>query len=148
MKLVALHDDEAVRAHVLACADLLAAEEFVRVGAEYGFALSFGRSPSECIREVIEGYRSEHLFPGESRFKVSNWRSAVGGNPEARNQVTWHEPSSSLPRGVFEFDLPLNGKWSDLLAEFVLFESTDHPGRFVVSLEDISSPNSAPVSVA
>ena len=147
MKLVAHYDDQAVRAHVLACAELLAACEFERVGAEFGFALAFDRPRSECIREAISSYRSEQFFPGEREFQVTDWRVAVGGNPAPKSKLTWYKPSA-LPRGVFEFDLPLNGRWSDLLAEFVLFESSEQPGQFVVSLEDISSPNGARGSVA
>jgi hypothetical protein len=148
VKAVALYDEQAVRAHVLACADLLAAQQFERVGAEFGFALAFGRPRAECIREAISGYRSEQYFPGEHVFTVSDWRAAIGGNPKPRSQLQWYKPSSSLPRGLFEFDLPLNGKWSDLLAEFVLFESSEQPGQLIISLEDISSPNGASIGVA
>ena len=79
---------------------------------------------------------------------MSGWREALGGNPEPRSQLIWYQPSIALPRGVFEFDLPLNGKWSDLLAEFVLSESTEQPGQCVMSLEDISSSKGSGAGVA
>ncbi len=148
MKLVALHDEQTIRTHVLACADLLAAREFERVGEQFGFALAFGRPRAECISEAIHRYRSERFYPGQSEFNVSGWREARGGNPEPRSKLTWYQPGTSLPRGVFEFDLPLNGRWSDLLAEFVLFESAEQPGQCILSLEDISSTRGGARDVA
>lgn len=38
-----------------------------------------------------------------------------------------------------EFDLPLNGKWSDLQADFVLFQNPHPEGGYCLGLEEISS---------
>jgi hypothetical protein len=42
-------------------------------------------------------------------------------------------------RGAVSIDLPLNGRWSDLRADFVWFESADPIGDYHLALEEIGS---------
>jgi hypothetical protein len=50
--------------------------------------------------------------------------------------VIWYEPNDSALVGAVSFRLPLNGEWSDLTADFVLFE-TDAEDGFLLRLEEI-----------
>jgi hypothetical protein len=116
--------------------DVLAAEDYEAVVRELGFPAGFYSSPAECLRAQIKRYVSPEYFPGVTDFVVTNWRSAHGGNPEPRSTVIWYKPGSEL-RGAVSFDLPLNGKWSDLTADFVFFENNNE--GYSLALEDIFS---------
>ena len=41
--------------------------------------------------------------------------------------------------GSVTFDLPLNGQWSDLTADFVFFEGADARAGYPLGLEEIGS---------
>ena len=148
MKTVPCGADQEALAQARNCVDLLADMDFERAGIEFGYALAFGRPASDCIRGAIAAYQSPRLFPNERDFCVSDWRAATGGNPAPRSRVTWYKSNTTGLVGVIEFDLPLNGRWSDLLAEFVLFQDPDESGNCILSLEEISSPIASERSVA
>lgn len=117
--------------------DLLSAEDFRAVANALGYGSSYGRSAAESIRNDIQSYRSDEFFPGVETFRVTNWRTATGGNPNPMRQVIWYRPNSMRLAGSVAFALPLNGKWSDLIADFV-FQDRGSPEGYVLSLEDIS----------
>jgi hypothetical protein len=118
--------------------DVLAAEDYERIFADLGYAMSWGRG-SEGIREDIERYRSSDLYPDIAKFRVTDWRTARGGNPDPRILIRRYKPSEQLPLvASIEMDLPLNGQWSDLQADFVVMASDDGSNGILV-LEDISS---------
>lgn len=117
--------------------DVLSAEDFRSVANALGYGSSYGRSAAESIRNDIQSYRSDEFFPGVETFCVSNWRTATGGNPNPMRQVIWYRPNSMRLAGSVAFALPLNGKWSDLIADFV-FLDRGSPEGYVLSLEDIS----------
>ena len=104
-----------------------------------GYALAFGRPKHECIREAIQGYRSATHYPGIERFVVTDWRTASGGNRDRRQEVVRYKPNSTGLVGAVAFDLPLNGSWSNLTADFVFFEGSDPTQGFPLSLEEIGS---------
>lgn len=118
--------------------DLMAAGDYEAAFARFGYSLA-ERPSVACLTEALRDYRSEQFFPGETAFRVTDWRTAEGGNPAPEEKVEWYEPSGSLA-GAASFDLPLNGKWSDLQADFVLFESRDRAG-YIVVLEEIYHPS-------
>jgi hypothetical protein len=105
--------------------DVLAAEDYEAVVKELGFLQGFYSSPAECLRAQIKRYVSPDYFPGVTDFVVTDWRTAQGGNPEPVSTVTWFKPNSVGLRGAVSFDLPINGKWSDLTADFVFFEKNN-----------------------
>jgi len=121
--------------------DALALGEFEKVFDALGYALAYQEAipGPEVIRRRIEGYRSSDYYPGETTFKVTDWRVASGGNPNPKKEVTRFEPSTLGLLVAISFDLPLNGKWSDLTAEFVVFASTKQDRDCSFSLEEISS---------
>lgn len=92
----------------------------------------------ECIQGCIEYYRSPVYYPGVDKFAVSDWRIAQGGNPEPVQRVEWYGPNTLQMAGAVSFDLPLNGRWSDLTADFVFFENDD-PEGYRLWLEEIGS---------
>jgi len=53
-----------------------------------------------------------------------------------KREVVWYDSNSAKLVGAIAFDLPLNGKWSDLTADFVLFE-TDESEGFLLKLEEL-----------
>ena len=138
--------DDAVLDIIRKWIDVLAKEDYEAVVAELGpglhFAYGFYSSKAECIRAQIKRYVSPEYFPGVTDFVVTDWRLAKGGNPEPRRDVTWYEPNNLGGvglRGAVQFDLPLNGKWSDLTADFVFWEHDNE--NYALALEEITSVN-------
>jgi hypothetical protein len=117
--------------------DVLAAEDYEAVVRELGFLTGGFPSPAEYLRAQIKRYVSPEYFPGVTDFVVTNWRTAHGGNPEPLSTVTWYKPNSVGLRGAVSFDLPINGKWSDLTADFVFFENNNE--SYSLALEEICS---------
>ncbi len=105
--------------------DLLAREDYQAAFAAIGAWHIRGEWTPEYLRDDIKGYRSPEYYPGVEDFTVTEWRMAQGGNPDAKQEVRWFlEPPDNFPLvGTVSFDLPLNGRWSDLCADFVLFKS-------------------------
>jgi hypothetical protein len=130
---------------VRAWVDVLAREDYETVFKAVGYALAFGRPGARCIQEAIENYRSAVLYPGIEKFVVTDWRTAEGGNPDRRQEVAWYKPNASGLMGAVAFDLPLNGRWSDLTADFVFCEGPNPFVGYALGLEEIqSSRPSAP----
>lgn len=117
--------------------DVLAAEDYETVVKELGFLTGFYSSPAECLRAQIKRYVSPEYFPGVTDFVVTDWRTAHGGNPKPKSTLIWYKPNSVGLRGAVSFDLPINGKWSDLTADFVFFEHNDE--GYSLALEEIYS---------
>lgn len=122
--------------------DVLSAENYEAVFSALGFAMAYqyGCKGPEAIRKAIESYRSQDFYPGVEQFKVTDWRTAVGGNPSPARHIVWYKPNTIGIRGALSFDLPLNGLWSDLQAEFVWFDGGDAHEGYPLSLEDIGFP--------
>ena len=120
--------------------DVLAAEDYERVFTSLGYAMAWG-SGAQAIRRDIEKYRSSAFYPGISAFRVSDWRNAAGGNPAPRTLIRRYKYMESLPIVVtIELDLPLNNRWSDLEADFVVTTLGPHAAEGILCLEDICSP--------
>jgi hypothetical protein len=117
--------------------DVLAAEDYEAVVKEIGFLKGSYSSPAECLRAQIKRYVSPEYFPDVTDFVVTDWRTARGGNPKPLSTVTWYNLNSVGLRGAVRFDLPINGKWSDLTADFVFFENDN--GGYRLALEEICS---------
>lgn len=102
-----------------------------------GYSFNFGTHPAERVKSAISHYRSPDFFPGVETFSVTDAKTATGGNPNPRKEVIWYGPDPPLG-GAATVDLPLNGRWSDLQADFVfLVQSPDAPFR--LQLEEIYS---------
>ncbi len=131
--------DEQILDIVRAWVDVLANKNYAGIFAAIGYALAFGRPGADCIKDEIRKYRSPEYFPNISEFTVSNWRTADGGNPAPIAKVTWYQPSDSGMVGSVWFDLPINGCWSDLTADFVFFENDNINEGYFLGLEEIGS---------
>jgi hypothetical protein len=120
--------------------DLVANREFQRAFELYSYRMAPLRpelSGAQCIAVDIERYRSATLFPGEVHFSVTDWREANGGNPAPTQDIVWYKANEIGIACVISVDLPLNGKWSGLLAAFLLYDFQPNLG-YLVELEDIS----------
>lgn len=131
-----LSDGEVLKI-VIGLIDLLARGDFKGFAEEVGYSFSFGDSPAGCVRYAITNYRSPEWYPGVQSFDVTAWHEAEGGNPEPRCEVLWYQPNDTLG-GAVTVDLPLNGRWSDLQADFVMLIQGEG-GSFVLRLEEIYS---------
>jgi hypothetical protein len=120
--------------------DVLSNEQYAAVFEALGYSVAFDRPGADCIRDEIKRYRSSKYFPDTEDFTVTNWRTARGGNPSPIAHVTRYKPNRPRLVGAIDFDLPLNGRWSDLTANFVLFENDDTAQGFILALEDITPP--------
>jgi hypothetical protein len=119
--------------------DVLAAQDFQTVFEELGYSISSAEPNVERITKAIQYYRSPDYYPGVTTFTVSDWRTAHGGNPEPQQKVIWYKPNTVGMAGAVAFDLPLNGQWSDLTADFVFFDNDNPDGGYTLRLEEIHS---------
>ncbi len=134
-----LSTDAELLAIVRSWLDVLAAGDYQRVFDSLGYPMAYGAG-AEGIRRDIENYRSPQLYPGISDFRVTDWRTASGGNPKPTTLVRRYKYMEGLPIvATIEVDLPLNGSWSDLEADFVLMKPGPSDTEGVLSLEDICS---------
>ena len=133
-------DDDQLLQIVRSWLDLLAAQDYETVFESLGYSMAWGAG-AQAIRRDIENYRSQEFYPGVSEFRVSDWRNAVGGNPEPKVLIRRYKYMASLPIvATIELDLPLNGCWSDLEADFIVTVRSSHDTEGVLYLEDICSP--------
>jgi hypothetical protein len=120
---------------------VLAREDYDAVFNALGFSMAY-QTPeitgADRIKSEIKNYRSEHYYPGVTDFSVSNWDNANGGNPNPCRLVRFYKPNDLKIVATIEFDLPLNGKWSDLQASFVVFEIVNN--GYALFCEDIRRP--------
>jgi hypothetical protein len=130
MRLLADPSDEAILAHVDAWVDLLAAGDFASAYALTDHDYYYQWSP-ELLRQVIAGYGSPDSHPSGNAFAVSPRNSATGGPPR-RVVIREVAPPGSL--AFVEYDLPLNGAWSDLTATFRVER---RQGAFALILEEV-----------
>ena len=129
--------DDELLAIVRSWLDVLAAGDYQRVFDNLGYAMAYDAG-AEGIRRDIQKYRSPHLYPGISEFRVTDWRTASGGNPKPITLVRRYKYMKSPPIvATIELDLPLNGCWSDLQADFVVMKLGPSDTEGVLSLEDI-----------
>jgi hypothetical protein len=133
--------DEEILTIVRQWVDVLASEDYAKVFAELGYSMSpyFDCSGDEAIRQEIKNYRSPELYPGVTDFKVTDWRLAKGGNPSPKQSIVRFKPNDTKLAGAIQFDLPMNGKWSDLQADFVLFDDGEFRNDSILTLEEIQS---------
>lgn len=132
-------DDEILEV-VFQWIDVLSQKDYDRVARELGY-WDFGfQKATKAIREAIGGYRAPGLFPGVEEFEVSDWRLAVGGKSEPTRKVVRCEENTVGIAVSVCIDLPLNGAWSDLAADFLLFEREYRPGQYELRLEEITHP--------
>jgi hypothetical protein len=117
--------------------DALADEDYARFYENVGYAMAYGAGAAGICRD-IQRYRAPELYPDVSTFRVSDWRTAAGGNANPSVLVRRYEPSQDLPIVItIELDLPLNGRWSDLEAHFVVTVASPNDSEGVLWLEDI-----------
>lgn len=122
--------------------DALAREDYEAAFQALGYALAYGEPGAECIRNEIKRYRSPDYYPGVEEFTVTSRLTAQGGNPAPIHDVTWYIPNEVGGTGLvasIAYDLPLNGKWSDLCADFMIFENANLEESYILSLEEIRS---------
>ena len=131
--------DEQVLDIVRGWVDVLAREDYEVAAMALGYALAWGEPKAQCIRNEIKRYRSPEYYPDIENFTVTDWRTASGGNPKPEQNVIWYAPNNARLRGAVSFDLPVNGKWSDLTAHFVFFENDNPNEGYFLGLEEICS---------
>jgi hypothetical protein len=78
----------------------------------------------DLLRKVVEGYGLAEPHPSGAAFKVTSPRTArkSSTSPLSQNRRVqrWITPNPANAIGIVEYDLPLNGSWSDLTALFDL----------------------------
>ena len=132
-------DDEHILQIVRYWLDVLAVEDYERVFENLGYAMAYGEGAS-AIRRDIEKYRSAKFYSGVSKFRVTDWRAAVGGNPKPNVLIRRYKYNENLPIMIsIELDLPLNGRWSDLEADFIVTVDKSDATEGTLCLEDICS---------
>jgi hypothetical protein len=133
--------DEEILNIVRQWVDVLASEDYSKVFAELGYSMApyFSCSGADAIRQEIKNYRSPEFYPNVTDFKVTDWQSAKGGNPKPNQFVIRYKSDGGHLAGAVGFDLPINGKWSDLQADFVFFNNENYRDGYVLGLEEIQS---------
>lgn len=133
--------DEEILTIVRQWIDVLASEDYATVFSELGYSRSpyFDCSGGEAIRREIKKYRSPEFYPDVTDFKVTDSRIVKGGNPKPKQIVIRYKPNNLKMAGAVEFDLPINGQWSDLAADFVFFDNDNYREGYLLRLEEIQS---------
>lgn len=131
--------DEQVLDIVREWIDILAREDYEAAFHAIAFHTPQETWTASFIRNAIKNYRAPEHYPGVEDFHVTNWRTAQGGNTEAKQEVIWYEPNTTGLAGAVAFDLPLNARWSNLTADFVLWENDNLEEGCILGLEDIGS---------
>jgi hypothetical protein len=118
--------DEAILAIVHRWVDALAARDYVGATAVLTPAGNERDWPPSLVEEVISAYEAPGgLSPSRVTSPTSAMQEPGGGAP--RSEVTrWPERRARREVvGTVEYDLPLNGIWSDLTAIFWLRRLAD-----------------------
>jgi hypothetical protein len=131
--------DEALLSIVHGWIEALARQDYAAAFAALGYALAHGEPGADCIRRQIQSYRSPELYPGVTNFTLTDWRTATGGNPNPLQLIRRYKANDTGLIATIELHLPLNGRWSDLEADFVIFDNQNSREGYFLSLEEISS---------
>lgn len=118
--------------------DILSEKRYDEFFEALGYSMGGNSASAECIASDLSRYRSD-LYPGITDFEVTNWRTAKGGYPNPIEEVVWYQPNEARLASAVTFTLPLNGRWSDVTADFILIE-TNSPEGLLLKLEEISIP--------
>ena len=132
-----IRDDELLQV-IRGWIDVLSQKRYDDFFDALGYFMGGESASAELIKSDLSRYRSS-LYPGISEFEVTSWSTAQDGNPCPVAEVVWYIRNESRLAGAVTFTLPLNGMWSDVSADFVLFE-TDAEEGFLLKLEEISIP--------
>ena len=116
--------------------DVLAQKRYQVFFDALGYSMAGAAASADWIESDLKRYRSD-FYPDVTEFEVTDWRTAEGGNPDPKQEVVWYKSNASKLVGAVQYHLPLNDKWSDLSADFVLFE-TDASEGFLLKLEEFS----------
>ena len=130
---------DASDANILALVD-----DWVELLAEerYGEALELVAARSywtvDLLRAVIQGYGIPEPHPSGRSFRVTSPRTATTGanspSAPARTVNRWEEPNDVNCIGAVQYDLPIDGHWSDLTA---LFEIVQDGDWLALELDDV-----------
>jgi hypothetical protein len=89
----------------------------------------------DLLSRVIRGYGLLEAHPSGTSFRVTSPTTAGPGSKTRYRQVDrWPEPNQIGTVGVLQYDLPLNGQWSDVTA---LFDLRPHDDILDLVLDDI-----------
>lgn len=119
-------------------AELLAEEKYADAYENFLPASDRELTP-EVIKALIEGcgYAEPIEDNDEPPLRVTSLRQMTEPEPKDRQQVEWfdyHIERDAHVLGMAHYDLPLNGKWSDLTA---IFDIIKVEGGIALSLYDI-----------
>lgn len=118
--------------------DVLSEKRYDEFFDALGYSLAGDSASVDWIESDLSRYRSD-LYPGITDFEVTNWRTAQGGYPNPKEEVVWYQPNETGLAGAVTYTLPLNGRWSDATADFILVE-TNSPEGLLLKLEEIYIP--------
>jgi hypothetical protein len=128
---VSQFDERDLLAAARECLDLFAAGRFEEAFDRFGHSMAYqypGASGGRSIQLAIDGSR-----PGS---RVTDWREATGGRGQALYSLVRYAPNSPGLLGAFSVDLPLDGAFSEVAADFIVTPCAD---GYEVSLEHIYS---------
>jgi hypothetical protein len=132
LKVPALASDAELLATVNLWLEALASEDYEHAYNMTAHDNRYAWTPSK-IRLNIEGYGSVQKH-SSGPFKITPIDSAKGG-PDPRHDVhRLTDVKDGSPLADIWFDLPLNGKWSDLTATFAVYPLE---GQIILCLEQI-----------
>lgn len=120
-------------------------QTWVDIWAEHGpeaalTAISLDRNDTwtpELLEYAVTSYHQSELYPNTSRFIVTSPTAATVANHMPMREVKWYAPNSTGLAGDVRFDLSLNGRWSDLLADFDLWVSNALDESYLLTLDEI-----------
>ena len=91
----------------------------------------------EWLEYATANYRPLELYPDAPLFVVTAPDTAMIASHVPTREVQWYNPKNTGLVGDIRFDLPLNGRWSDLLAEFDLWGGDALDKDYLLTLDEI-----------
>ncbi len=117
---------------------LLSAKRYDDFFDALGYSMGGDSASADWIESDLKRYRSD-FYPGVTEFFVTDWETAEGGYPNPVERVVWYRPNETRLAAAVSLSLPLNGRWSDATADFILIETGSAEG-LLLKLEEICIP--------
>jgi hypothetical protein len=133
--------DEEILEKVYTWLALLDAEDYVGETK----AILYGKTDpwgADYLRKAITEYRQDGIASNERPARITSIKTAkILDHKPDYNIIRYLRNDTGLFGAIDNFDLPINGYWSKLTADFVILNRQDPTDDCVLCLEEIHSEN-------
>lgn len=91
----------------------------------------------ELLDLAVSSYHSSELYPDTRNFTVTPPSLASVAKHLPFKQTDWYDSPDTALAGSISLDLPLNGYWSGLQADFDIWKGDDATDDYLLTLSEI-----------